>query len=458
MPQRGSRARPPASHHRPSPCRPRCNTRSTTTRPSEQVNAQTADVRVSRAAYLPRLDGVWQTNRATVNNVTGLLLPQFIVPGISGPPLPIVSAQSAWGTAVGALLSWEVVDFGLRDALVRDAEAEASRARAEETLTRLDVLRAVAAAFLAVVEAERALTAMQADVERRLVLARVARALADTQLRPGAEASRADAERAAAETRTIVARRTLALARTTLARLLGVADGTVGVDGASVLMAVPAGGLQTGDASRHPLAQARRAALDVARAREQVVAHENRPRLYAQASLSARGTGARVDGSLQNGLDGLGLERANWAAGVQIVFPNLFESGAVRARREATAARTNAEGAHYEEALLAVGAEQQSATALLEAALAVAAHMPVQLEAARLTETQARARYQAGRAGIIEVAEAQNLLAQAEYQDVVARIDVWRAFLAQAAANGDLAPLVHSTPPGPSAPGADGGR
>ena len=41
--------------------------------------------------------------------------------------------------------------------------------------------------------------------------------------------------------------------------------------------------------------------------------------------------------------------------------------------------------------------------------------------------------------GIVEVAEAQNLLAGAEYQDAAARVDVWRALLARAVAQGSLA-------------------
>jgi outer membrane protein len=56
------------------------------------------------------------------------------------------------------------------------------------------------------VSAQQTLTAAEADVERRDVLARTAHTLADNQLRPGAEASRADAERAAAQTRAIQAR------------------------------------------------------------------------------------------------------------------------------------------------------------------------------------------------------------------------------------------------------------
>ncbi len=79
---------------------------------------------------------------------------------------------------------------------------------------------------------------------------------------------------------------------------------------------------------------------------------------------------------------------------------------------------------------------------MVEAARAVARNTPVQLTAAQQSEAQARARYDAGLAGIVEVAEAQNLLAGAEYQDAAARVDVWRALMAKAVAQGNLASFV----------------
>jgi hypothetical protein len=44
---------------------------------------------------------------------------------------------------------------------------------------------------------------------------------------------------------------------------------------------------------------------------------------------------------------------------------------------------------------------------------------------------------------IIDVADAQSLLAQAEAQDQLARVDVWRALLAAAVAQGDLTPFLN---------------
>src|ERR1051325_4516116 len=195
----------------------------------EQVHVSVAGVDVARSAYLPRLDSLWQSNRATANNIFGQLLPQSVLPSISGPVLPSSTSQSVWGTATGALLSWEPVDFGLRHAGIASAEADVTRARAGDALTRLDVQSAVGSAYLAVIASRRAVSAAQADLDRRDVLRRAVHTLVDNQLRPGAEASRVDAERAAAQTRLVQSQQNAIVAEATLLRVLGITTGTVSV-------------------------------------------------------------------------------------------------------------------------------------------------------------------------------------------------------------------------------------
>ena len=407
----------------------------------DQVNASAANVAVAKTAYLPRFDSLWQTNRATANNIFGQLLPQSVIPSLSGPVLPSASAESVWGSAAGGLLSWEPFDLGLRSALVREAEAGVVRARAEEGLTRLAVQNAVGAAFFAVVSAQQAVTAAEGDVQRRDVLARAAHTLVDNQLRPGAEASRADAELAAARTRVIQSRQSLIISQIALARVLGIAGDPVAVD-ARRLLENPSSAVPPASTPEHPLLRIGQAAVDLARARGAVLAKTDRPRIYLQSSIFARGSGANPDGLFDGGADGLGLERANWAAGVQVVFPNLFDFASLRARRAGADAIVHAETARYDEAMLNVTSQQRTADALVDAARAIAQNTPVQLNAAQQSEAQARARYQAGLAGITEVAEAQNLLVGAEYQDASARVDVWRALLTQAVAQGDLASFI----------------
>lgn len=408
----------------------------------EQVNASTAGVEVARAAYLPRLDSLWQSNRGTANNIFGQVLPQSVIPSLTGPVLSSPSSESVWGSAVGALFSWEPFDFGRRHSSVVSAEAALTQARAGETLTRLDVQNAVATAFLSVAAAQRDIVATQADLERRNVLLQAVQTLVTNQLRPGADQSRIEAERAAAQTRVIQAQQTLAIAQAALNRVLGTATGGVTVATDALTARLPAGDITPTAAAKHPLALVRQASVDEAHAQEDVLAHTDLPRVLVQSSVFARGSGANSNGVFDGGLDGLGLQRTNWAAGVEVLFPNVFDFSSLKARKAAAEANARASSALYDEAVVTVTSQQQAAAAILQAARAIAANTPIQLTAAQQSERQARARYDAGLATIVEVADAQSLLAQAEVQDQLARVDVWRALLAAAVAQGDLTPLL----------------
>ncbi len=99
-----------------------------------RADAADAGIALAQTAYLPRLDLLWQVNRATHNNVFGLLLPQLVVPPISGPVLGTRSFDSVWGSAAGVLLSWEAVDFWQRKANVNAARAQRSFTTAQTAL------------------------------------------------------------------------------------------------------------------------------------------------------------------------------------------------------------------------------------------------------------------------------------------------------------------------------------
>jgi hypothetical protein len=160
--------------------------------------AASGEIAVARTAYLPRLDFLWQANRATRNNVFGLLLPQPVIPAVSGPVLGTETLGGVWSTAGGLLLSWEAVAFGRRSALVDVARADSRFADAERSVTELDVASAAADAVLQVLATEAALGAARANVERLEIFATTVRTLVENQLRAGAERSRAEAELAAA--------------------------------------------------------------------------------------------------------------------------------------------------------------------------------------------------------------------------------------------------------------------
>ena len=408
-----------------------------------RARAQAAEegVGVARTAYLPRLDMVWQENRATTNNVFGLLLPQSIVPAISGPVLGTRSLNdSVWGSAAGVLLSWEAIDFGQRRASVDVARAQTSLAKSQTALTELDVASAAADAFLTVLAAEESVRAVRANVDRLQVFADNVRTLVQNQLRPGAEQSRAEAELAVAKNQLSQAVQIAEVARASLADAIGAA-GTPLQLAAGSLDVVPEVTTESAERASHPAARAGQAAIDVVRARQHVLDRAYSPHVSVQSAFAGRGTGAEIPGGRSFG-NGLWLQVPNWAIGASVTFP-AFDIFSVNARKRVERQNELAESSRYERTIQSLTTQDAKARALMKAAVEIAQNTPVERQAATDAESRARARYQNGLASITEVAEAQRLLAQAEADDAVARLGVWRGLLAVMQAQGNLQPFLN---------------
>jgi outer membrane protein len=405
-----------------------------------RAEAAEEGVGLARTAYLPRLDMIWLENRATTNNVFGLLMPQSVIPSMSGPALGTRSLDDGvWGSAAGVLLSWEAVDFGQRKAQVDVARAQTELARNQTSLTELDVASAAADAFLTVLAADESVRAIRANVDRLQVFANSVRTLVQNQLRPGADQSRADAELAVARNQLSQAVQVAEVARASLADAIGAAGTQVQLAAGS-LDVLPEVAIETADVKAHPAARAGQAAVEVVRSRERSLDRAYYPHINLQSAFAARGTGAEVPGVPSFG-DGLWPQVPNWAIGASVTF-QAFDIFSINARKRVEAKTELVESARYDRTIQALTTQDAKARALMKAATEIVRNTPIEREAATAGESQARARYQNGLASVTEVAEAQRLLAQAEADDAVARLGVWRALLAAAQAHGDLTPLL----------------
>ena len=410
----------------------------------QQVSAAAAGINLARTSYLPRADFMAQVNRATHNNIFGLMMVPSIISPISGPVLRTNSLDNVWGSAVGLLVSWEPFDFGLRRANVALAQAARETANAQVAVTRLQAGTAAADAYLTIAAAEQTVLAARAGMERAQVLNRSVETLAKNELRPGADASRTRAELALAETQLIQAEQSVDVGRAALGQVLGVAPQTITID-AGVLLKVPSeapiAAPAAGAIAQHPLAVAQSAAIEEVKAREKALDRSYFPRFNLEGTTYARGTGVDPNGVTGGAASGLGPNIQNWGVGMNVTFP-AFDLPSIRARKEVERYRELAEAARYDQVLQNLNGEVEKAKATLAGARRVAQNTPIQLAAAHDTEQQATARYKAGLGTIVEVAEAQRILTQAEIDDALARLSIWRAMLAVAAAEGDLAPYL----------------
>jgi outer membrane protein len=407
----------------------------------ERELASKEGVSLSRTSYLPHTDLLWQSNRATRNNIFGLYLPQSVVPPISGPVLSSTSDRGVWGSMAGVLLSWEPFDFGYRGANVDVAKAAQVRANAELSLTKLEVAGAVGDAFLRLAAAQQQVKAAEADVDRRQVLSTSVHALVNEELRPGADASRADAELAAAKIQLIRAQELERESEATFAELLGASGTKVAINADSLLATSSTPDASQTTLANHPVAQVANSNLFETKAREKLLSKSYYPRFNLQGSFSGRGSGANTDGTFGTGTDGLDLMRHNWAVGLTATF-SVLDFPSLHFKKQIEQSNERAQQAEYDQTLQTLTAQSERARAAYDSAVLISQNTPVELEAARSGETQANARYQAALAPIVEVAEAQRLLLQAEIEDNLARLTVWRAMLGEALAQGDLQPFL----------------
>lgn len=406
----------------------------------EQMNAAAAGIRLAQTAYLPRVDGLAQVNRATRNTFYGLLFPEGVIPGVDG--VKANNLGTVWDSGLGVLVSWQPFDFGLRAANVATATAAQNQAQAAIQRTQYDVSVATADAFLTLIAAQQTAEAARASVESWQVLLKSIHALVAAQLRPGAEESRVEAELAATQTQLAQAEQAIEVARSTVAQFVGISPSQVSVSPGKLANELPPDKAEPPlETAANPLAVEQSAAIAQAQSQLKATEREYYPRFLVQGLASARGTGMLTDGSRLGGLNGLAPTTQNYAVGLTVNFP-FMDRFAIHEQEAIQAA--NIRAGQAQRAVIAASLEAQfnTAVATLNSARRVATNTPIEVSSARTALQQATARYQSGLAAIDDVAQAQRLLVQAQIDDALARLNVWRALLQLAAARGDIQPFV----------------
>ncbi|HWY46305.1 MAG TPA: TolC family protein, partial [Bryobacteraceae bacterium] len=261
------------------------------------------------------------------------------------------------------------------------------------------------------------------------------------ELRPGADASRARAEVAAAQTQLIQAQQATEIARATLAQFVGGEPNQIDIAAPGLLQLPLERPVATLDTASNPVSVEQNAVVEQERARLRALERTYFPRFYLQGAAYARGTGAELDGRILGGVNGLAPNVQNYAVGFSVNFP-ILDLPAIRAKQTAQSATIRAETARYQQIATDLRAQWNRAVANLQGARKIAGNTPVEVSAARAATQQATARYQSGLGNIDEVAEAQRLLTQAEIDDALARLGIWRGLLDVAAAAGDIQPFI----------------
>jgi len=273
------------------------------------------------------------------------------------------------------------------------------------------------------------------------VFANSVHVLVDNQLRPGADAAQADAQLALARTQLIQAQTNAQVRAAILADFLGIPPSAIELSDSQLTERAPQEISTATAITAHPAAREEAALVSQQQQQLSALARSYAPQFNTQGSISGRGAGTALTGVFPGDANGLAPDTLNWAVGVQVTFP-AFDIFSLHERKKVQEANIRAEQARYEQTVDDLSAQVQQAEAQLAGARQVAQNTPIELAAARESETQQRARFQSGLATVVDVAAAESALVQAESDDAVARLNTWRSLAAVAAARGDFTPFV----------------
>jgi outer membrane protein len=389
---------------------------------------------VVRAEWLPQLGGTAQLFGGTMNNTTAMFL------GVRTMDLPRIgasktTADAAWSdaypsTLVGVGLRQTLFDFGRIAAQAAVADHEVRFASHRADLERLELGLQIESAYYAVLAAKAVERAATEACTRAALRMDMVKAGVERGLRPPIDLTRAEADLTRFDVGRTRARGNIELAQAQLAAAVGWSEPLldamdVTLDEATSLPPLPLLGESLRSAvEQDPAVRAGLARLVQQQAATRATAMQWAPSLQLTASLTGRAGGAPTS-SGPSGSSGWVPEVANWDVGVVLSVP-LFD-GVLLARRAQSQAQ-EAVLQHEVDALRrGVLAGVQRAYTSFQIARDSLRALIMATNAARKNYDQASARFRAGLATSVELADAEALRTEAEIQLAVGRFEIARS-------------------------------
>ncbi|MBU6453453.1 MAG: TolC family protein [Cyanobacteria bacterium REEB67] len=411
-----------------------------------QVNASKAAVKVQKLnEYLPDTLFQFQEIMASHNKLNEIFFGSPVFPGITGPAMNNVNFEPMFSSGAGVSLDWAPIDFGLHKARINMSKSLYKQSQLQYKTTHLDVGLATASAFLDAVVAVEQMKAAEQNMRSFKSFSEVVHAQVGSQLKPGADASLADAQYANAANDLIRARLARDIAMANLSDDLGLGGQTVAINLAGIVETSEPADIQQAPPLYEdvPILQTAAAALDVQKAQKKILDKEYYPVFHFLGGVNTRGAGLSNLNGRPTSAQGSGTLPVvpNYQAAL-IVNWNFLDIYRIRAQKKVQMQRIKEQEQEYNLILQRLRTQDVQSRSRVAAALSLAQNMPIQTESARVAVRQSEARYKTGLGSVAQVAEANQTLANSRVQEAIARVGVWRALLAVASVHGDLKPFL----------------
>jgi outer membrane protein TolC len=408
----------------------------------EQAAAAGHAIAIAKNTLMPDITAGYQAGFATYNNITGMSYPGLILP-ISGPPSAGNTYDPVPGTALTALVKWNPLTFGQRQASIEKATAQFKLANSyyDEALFRQQYT--VIATYLDAVYLQKLLQSYQSNIERTETGLQQSLVYAQEGLRPGIDTTQFQAALAQATTDLLMIQQQYYARITELTRLTGLPDqpDNIKLSDTLVINQLPAIADSSGVVTNHPLFQYYQAKKTVTEAALKEIQRSWRPRLDLWANVYARGSGVAADGTVHQS-DGWSLTRSNYGAGVQVSFP-ILQFSQVNLQKKQYTSLVKADEAQLSQVALDLQKQQQTAQFSYHQNVLIANQSMIQAQAAGYAFDGLKLSYATGLIDFARLMQGQYDLLKAETGKAGAFLQAWHALLDIAVANGNLDEFIN---------------
>src|SRR5258705_9492409 len=228
--------------------------------------------------------------------------------------------KPAAGSAASLLLNCQAVAFGQRAAQINSAIAEARVGQREFEQEIFKHTINVISSYLDVLLSFDLLRIQEYNIQRVDTNLKQSRVLSKTGIKPGVDTAFFLSERSKAKMQYLNAKQELETQQWQLANLI-VIDALPVPSDTALLNRLPSAGLGFDTSfTSHPVIQYAQSQIELSQSKEAYLKKSYLPKINIWSSAFARGTGFEVDGEIKTG-KGLLLNRYNYGAGAQIIFP-----------------------------------------------------------------------------------------------------------------------------------------
>lgn len=393
------------------------------------VNSAAAFVTDTRHSFLPQIKLSDQLSIGTDNSMAGSYLPLGITPSTSAGVRNDNNYQAATGNIAVLYSEYELMNFGLNNAKIKNAEAYVDFQKADFQKEAYFVELEISRLYFNLVKTQYKLTVDKQNVNRYDSIFTIIQALTLSGIKAGSDSSLAKAELSKTRITYNQTSGSLNQLKEQLAYLTGIPANNLNINNDTDRFISNRQLLNNlaVDTISNPLIDFYAKKKNIFLANNRLISKSYLPKIILAGSTWARGSSIQYNDDYKSLSTGLGYQRFNYTAGVALTY-NLFNG--MYKKDKLTINRYQLQASDYElqQQKLALHSASLQADNALKTTEASLLELPVQMESAEDTYQQKLAQYKAGIISLIDLTNASFVLYRSQ-TDYIETISDW--YLAQ---------------------------